>query len=101
MLPRRRDGDCRDASVALHYSQAPKSSLSLAFTVSRGRVPPAAMPKPNGLTQYQRILELIEEPFGPYRDEDLLSASCKSTNQSLLELHNVMLEYGGRATGYV
>ncbi|TFY78268.1 hypothetical protein EWM64_g5743 [Hericium alpestre] len=48
----------------------------------------------------ERALErLLEEPFGPYLDKDILSARCKSTKTSILQLQQVMFEREGQAVG--
>ncbi|KAH9898382.1 hypothetical protein C8Q73DRAFT_684671 [Cubamyces lactineus] len=55
-------------------------------------MPPAG----RGLT----LRELVEEPFGPYLEEDVLTAACKSTtSNNVLALRRLLLECGGKVTG--
>ncbi|KAI0797743.1 hypothetical protein C8Q75DRAFT_887201 [Abortiporus biennis] len=47
----------------------------------------------------QTLRQLLEEPFGPFLDSDVLSENLKSTRTKLLELSNVVLYKRGRVTG--
>ncbi|GBE77954.1 hypothetical protein SCP_0108360 [Sparassis crispa] len=44
-------------------------------------------------------MDLLDQPFGPYRDGDILTETCKSVPTGVLELENVMLECGGEPIG--
>ncbi|KAI0655097.1 hypothetical protein C8Q70DRAFT_443807 [Cubamyces menziesii] len=46
------------------------------------------------------LRELVEEPFGPYLEEEALTAACKNTtSKNVLALRRVLLECGGKVTG--
>ncbi|CCM06746.1 uncharacterized protein FIBRA_09041 [Fibroporia radiculosa] len=45
------------------------------------------------------IRQLIASPYGPYKDEDVLTEFCKSVPSNVLKLHGVMLECGNRPIG--
>ncbi|KAI8995646.1 hypothetical protein BD414DRAFT_248441 [Trametes punicea] len=53
-------------------------------------------PAPRGTS----LRELIEEPFGPYLEEQVLTAACKSTTvKNPLTLRRLILECGNKYTG--
>ncbi|KAI0335253.1 hypothetical protein GY45DRAFT_1366832 [Cubamyces sp. BRFM 1775] len=48
------------------------------------------------------LRELVEEPFGPYLEADVLTAACKNTtSKNVLALRRLLLECGGKVTGHV
>lgn len=47
------------------------------------------------------LSELVKEPFGPFKDSDILNHTCKSIRTKPLTLSNVILRADGRIVGYV
>ena len=45
------------------------------------------------------LRDLLQEPFGPYVDEIILSPHCRHTGSKPLLLENLMLSYQGKPTG--
>lgn len=46
------------------------------------------------------LQDLLEQPFGPYLDETILSHKCKHTSSKRLLLEDLMLSYSGMPTGF-
>ncbi|EED83933.1 predicted protein [Postia placenta Mad-698-R] len=45
------------------------------------------------------LSDLLSVPFGPFRDEDVLTDACKSVPSNVLGLHDFMLEFRGKPIG--
>jgi hypothetical protein len=45
------------------------------------------------------IRSLLEEPFGPFEDADVLNESLKSTSKNLLALKSFKMAYADRPIG--
>ncbi|KAG1749979.1 uncharacterized protein EDB91DRAFT_1244577 [Suillus paluster] len=55
------------------------------------------MPLPSH--KWEAIKELLRDPFGPYRDEDVLSAECQSKPGKTLVLNSFQLAYNDEIIG--
>jgi hypothetical protein len=51
------------------------------------------------LPQHRIIAELLRKPFGPYRDEEVLSAECQSRPGKTLVLKSFQLAYNDEIIG--
>jgi len=47
------------------------------------------------------IEELLRDPFGPYLDEDVLSAQCQSVPGRMLVLNSFELAHNNQIIGYL
>lgn len=109
MGPGQEDQNSPDWAIARgHARQSPdtpfcSSFFPTPFTAFRPFVRRKAylsMP-PSATSALNKQRELINAPFGPYLDEDVLSEYCKSTPTNVLALEDVMFQYNGRPAGYI
>lgn len=52
------------------------------------------------LPQRKIVEELLRPPFGPYRDEEVLSTECESKAGKILVLKSFQLAYNDEIIGY-
>lgn len=52
------------------------------------------------LPQRKIVEELLRQPFGPYRDEEVLSEECQSKPGKTLVLKSFQLAYNDEIIGY-
>lgn len=47
------------------------------------------------------LKDLLQKPFGPFEESEALTDKVpNSTHQNPVKLHDVVLEWGGKYTGY-